>query len=118
MYGDDLEEIMSELVTEGFLNEERFAQSYARGKFRMKQWGRLKIIRELKLRYISEYCIKKGLAEIDLEEYHDTLVRLLEKKLAVTREANPYKLRKKLTDFASRKGYEYYNIKMALEDIL
>lgn len=118
VYGQDLEDIISELVTEGFLNELRFAQSYARGKFRMKRWGRMRIRQELKRRSISDYCIKKGMLEIDLEEYHNTLVKLLEKKLAITSEPNPYRLKRKLTEHAVRKGYEYENINMALQDVL
>lgn len=118
VYGQDLEDIISDLVTEGFLNELRFAQSYARGKFRMKKWGKLKIKQELKRKQVSDYCIKKGMLEIDMVEYHETLVGLLQKKNLLTREPNTYKLKRKLTEFASRKGYEYENIKLALEDVL
>ena len=69
VYGDDLEEIMAALVEDDFLNEERFARSFARGKFRIKQWGRLRIKRELKVRQISDYCIRKAMTEIDDEDY-------------------------------------------------
>jgi len=118
VYGDELEQVIAELISENFLNEERFAKSYARGKFRMKKWGKMKITQELKFRYISPYCIKKGMAEIDNEEYFDTLVELLTKKNNILRESDKYKRRKKLTDHATRKGYEYAVIKMALEDVL
>ncbi len=107
VYGDTLEEIISDLITEGFLNEERFARSYTRGKFRMKGWGRVKIRSELKYRLISDYCIRKAMTEIDEEEYYETLQRLLTKKDNLLREKNPYKRRKKLTDHANRRGYEY-----------
>lgn len=82
VYGDDLENILADLVQEGFLDELRFARSFARGKFRMKQWGRLRIVGELKKREISEYCIRAGLAEIDEEDYRQTLRELLAKKSA------------------------------------
>ncbi len=103
IYGDDLEEIISDLVTEGFLNEERFARSFARGKFRMNHWGRFKIRMHLKQKGVSEYSISQGLEEIDEEEYINAIDRELVKKL------------KGATDFSScqkaktaliRKGFE------------
>ena len=66
---DDVEQHIIDLIETGILNEERFAKAYAGGKFRMKQWGREKIRQQLKFRKISEYCIRKGLAEIDGNEY-------------------------------------------------
>ena len=73
VYGDTLEEIMAELVIERFLDEERFARSYVRGKFRLKKWGRVRIKRELKLRKISAYCQRKGLEEIEEELFLDVV---------------------------------------------
>ena len=78
--GEQAEELISGLITEGFLNEERFARAFSRGKFRMKNWGKHRIIHELKLRDISPRCIQDGLTEIDPEEYADTLRREDEKK--------------------------------------
>ena len=75
VYGDELEAIIAELVTENFLNEERFARSYARGKFRMRQWGKKRIVRELKVRDISEYCIRKALLEIEEDVYYENLAK-------------------------------------------
>ena len=67
--GEDAEFVIGELIREDFLNEERFARSFARGKFRMKQWGRIRIRMELKQKGVSDPCIRKGLAEIDEDEY-------------------------------------------------
>ena len=67
VYGDKADEIVAQLITDNFLNEERFAVSYARGKFRIKRWGKIRIRQELKLRQIPEYSIKKAMAEIDAE---------------------------------------------------
>ena len=64
-----VENVIAELIASNFINEERFAKAYAGGKFRIKKWGRVKISIELKRRKISTYCIKKGLAEIEEEEY-------------------------------------------------
>ena len=66
VYGDDLEEILSQLVSEDFLNEERFARSYARGKFRMNKWGKFKIRMMLKQKQVSDYCIRKGLEDTEI----------------------------------------------------
>ncbi len=81
IYGEELERVITDLIADDFLNEQRFAESYARGKFRMKKWGRHKITQHLKMKKISAYCIKKGLQEIDEEEYLETLSSLLDKRL-------------------------------------
>ena len=80
VYGDMLEEVISELIIEGYLSEDRFARSYARGKFRMNQWGKNKIIVGLKAKYIPANMIQTALTEIDEEDYLNTLQKLLEKK--------------------------------------
>ena len=76
-----VENVIAELIASNFINEERFAKAYARGKFRIKKWGRVKISIELKRRKISAYCIKKGLAEIEEEEYIKTLQKVAEVKI-------------------------------------
>jgi len=113
VYGDELEEIISELIKENYLNEERYAQSYARGKFRMKRWGRNKILIELKKRKISPYCIKKGMKEIDEEEYQKTIDKLVTDKWASLSGHEAIK-RKKVFEFCYRKGYEAKYINEAL----
>lgn len=118
VYGDDLEQIIAELIEERFLDEERFAKSYARGKFRIKKWGKLKIQRELKSKRISEYCIKKGMAEIDLEDYYTTLKELVQKKDGTLRETDYYKRRQKLTEYAMRRGFEYDLISEAVREVI
>ena len=107
IYGDLLEEIISELILDKFLDEERFSKSYARGKFRMKQWGRIKIKQELKLRSITDYCIRSAMKEIDEIEYLDTLKNLLVQKEKTLKPVNQWDRKKKLLDFALGKGYEY-----------
>lgn len=100
------EMILLHLLQENFLNEERFAKSYARGKFRIKKWGKQRIIRELKFRDISAYNIKSALKEIDEEEYLKTVFEITEKRNESISETNQYKRKKKLIDFLLRKGYE------------
>ena len=103
VYGDELEEILSQLVSEDFLNEERFARSYVRGKFRMNKWGRFKIRLQLKHKQVSDYCIRKGMEEIEDEEYNATIDDLLLKKL---RGATDFKSRQKAKEALIRKGFE------------
>ncbi len=117
IYGDDLEEIIAELIAEDFLNEERFARSYARGKFRMKKWGRMRIRRELKIRNISEYCIKKGLSEITEEEYEAVLSRLLTRKNEILKKSSLFERRKKLFNYAYSKGFEANLIQSFVKDL-
>ncbi len=100
------EEIILHLMKHDFLNEERFARSFARGKFRIKKWGKVRIIRELKFRYITEYNIKLALTEIDIDAYHTTFNELAEKKYLTIRESNIYKKRKKLADYLLYRGWE------------
>ncbi len=113
--GATLEEVMAELIEEGFLDEERFARSFARGKWRFKGWGRRRIVRELERRDISEYCIRKALEEIEEDEYLPGLVKLLERKAATLAPCPPPELRKRLRDFALRRGFEPELISQALE---
>ena len=101
-----IDDIVVHLIQNGFLNEERFAKSFARGKFRIKKWGRVRIERELKTRGLSEYNIEVGLEEIDEEEYIDTFEIVAEKKQATIREKNPYKAKAKLANFLLYRGFE------------
>jgi len=107
IYGDLLEEIISDLISNNFLDEERFARTFARGKFRMKQWGRNKIKQELKIRDVSSYSIKAAMTEIDPNEYIEVLINLISKKERTTTFKNQFDKKKKLTDYALSKGYEY-----------
>ena len=103
---EEVEEVLMDLIQHGFLNEERFARSYARGKFRTKKWGRVKIIKELKSRDISPYCIKKGMEEISNDAYDQTLNDLAEAYSLKTKESNSFKKRGKVAAYLIRKGYE------------
>jgi regulatory protein len=117
IYGDILEELIADLISNDFLNEERFAKTYARGKFRMKNWGRNKIIHELKLRKVSNYCINEALKEIDENDYIQILEKIIEKKITSTTFTNQFDRLKKLTDFALSKGYEYEIIQDVIKKI-
>lgn len=102
----EVEENIVLLIEVGILNEERYARAYARGKFRMKHWGKQKIISHLKLNKVSDYCIKKGLSEIDETEYADTLLKLAETKWNELRKDKNIHIRKsKLFRYLVQKGF-------------
>jgi regulatory protein len=115
VYGDDLENIMSQLVQDDFLNEERFARSYARGKFRIKSWGRLRITNELKMRDISEYCIRKAMSEINSDEYLTTLDNQTTLMMEAFDHLHPAEQFKKVSSRLLRKGFEYEQIRASIQ---
>ena len=102
----EVEEIISTLISDNFLNEERFAFSYVSGKFKIKKWGKIKIKQGLKLKRVTDPIIKKALNSIDGDEYFETLRGLLEKKQLVEKEKNAMKRQFKLVNYLYGKGYE------------
>lgn len=106
LYRNDVEEILSSLIADGFLNEERFAKAFAGGKFRMKKWGRIKIAHALEAKGVSKNCIRIGLKEVEENVYLQTLQQLLIQKHQSLEEENDYVLRDKLSRYAILKGYE------------
>jgi len=117
LWPEAVENIIAKLIEDNFLNEERFACSFARGKFNIKKWGKIKIKQELKQRRINDYCIKKAMKEIDDDDYYIALKKLLTQKKSLVKESNPVKLKFKLATYAMGKGFEQDLIFMALEEI-
>ncbi len=106
MDSDEIDQIMVHLITENFINEERFATSFARGKHRIKHWGKIRITNELKFRNISQTLINIALKEITPEEYLNTFHALAERLWESIRETNSLKKRKKFCDYMLRRGFE------------
>lgn len=106
MDADEIDVILVKLISDNFLNEERFACSFARGKHRMKQWGRIRIVNELKFKKINIRLITTALQEISAEEYLTTFQALAERNWESIRESNALKKRKKFCDYLLRKGFE------------
>lgn len=106
MTSDEIDSILVHLIGENFLNEARFACSFARGKHRIKHWGKIRIVNELKFRKINQTLITIALKEISPEEYADTFHRLAEKQWESIRETNFQKKKKKFGDYLLRKGFE------------
>src|SRR3954468_24055784 len=100
------DEILSVLIEENYLNEERFAKAFVGGKFRMKDWGRKKIYYALKEKKVSEYNIKKAMKEIDEEQYQKTLLELAEKKYGLLKSEQYLARKKKTMDYLLQKGFE------------
>ena len=103
----DIESILSQLIENGSLNEERFARAFVRGRFRIKKWGRKKIIAELKRRQITQHCIARAIKEIDEAAYRNTLSSLYTAKLLTLKnEKNKFLKHRKIKDYLLQKGYE------------
>ncbi|MCF6350965.1 MAG: RecX family transcriptional regulator [Flavobacteriaceae bacterium] len=102
--------IIIHLIQNDFLNEERFAKSFVRGKFNIKKWGKYKIKNELKFRQISAYNIKTAMNEIDDEVYTETIKKLVVKKAATLSEENIFIKKKKILNFLLQKGYEFKDV--------
>jgi regulatory protein len=102
----EVDEMLSYLITEGFLNEERFAKSFAGGKFRVKKWGRIKIVHALESKGLTKNCIRIGLKEIDEADYLRTLEELLKSKISELAETNVFIVRDKASKYAIQKGFE------------
>ncbi len=106
MYPAGVEQVIGELIANNYLNEERFANAYAQGKFRMKGWGRIKIKQGLKLKRVPDKLISKALRALDGDEYLRLLTSVLTKKATQVTEKDPYKRRYKLMQYAMGRGFE------------
>lgn len=107
LYKRDVEKLISDLIEENYLNEERFALQYAGGKFRIKHWGKNKIKQALKQKQVSDYCIKKALKEIDDKDYLKAFEKLVEQRMKTLKgEKNIFVKKRKLRDYLLQKGYE------------
>ena len=109
--------LIVELIQYNFLNEERYARSFSRGKFRIKKWGKIKIRTALKKRDVYFKCIDLAMLEIDDKTYLNTLKELLQKKNDILKETNLYKRKMKLISYLVSRGYEYDLIHDALVEL-
>jgi regulatory protein len=117
LYKKDVEEIITELIENNYLNEERFATQFAGGKFRLKQWGRKKIQYELQQKGVSPYCIKKGLKEIDEAEYLKTLLKLTTAKWNNLAHEQYLNRQAKTHAYLLQKGFEPSLISQAIQQV-
>ena len=118
LHKKEVEEIISTLISENYLNEERFAIHFAGGKFRMKQWGKIKIKQALKFKQVNDYCIRIALKEIDSKEYERVFQKLTEQKLKTLKsEKNIFIKKRKLQDFLLQRGFETSLIRNVVNNI-
>ncbi len=117
VYGVIAEELIVDLISAGFLNEERFAQAFVRGKFRLKKWGKNKIMQGLKFKNISQNCMKSGIEEIDEHEYLETLSLLTEKKWNSISEKDVFKKKHKVFQYLIGRGFESELIQDAISSL-
>lgn len=111
----DHNEIIATLIEENYLNEERFAKAFAGGRFRIKQWGRVKIKYELKQKQVSDYSIKKALKQIEEEEYLKVLGKLAAEKYTSLKNEQHLIRKKKTMDYLIGKGFEMELVRGAME---
>lgn len=118
LHQNEVEEIIAGLVLDNFLNEERFARAYASGKFRIKRWGRNKIIQGLRYRKISPYCLAAAMEEIDENEYLQTLRLLTEQKLVHVKTSDRRVKFIKIANYLMNKGFEKELVVTVINDTL
>jgi regulatory protein len=118
MIPEAIDVIMVHLIAHNYLNEERFAKAYVRGKFRIKKWGKIRLVRELKFREISKYSIDAALKDIDPNEYQSTLEELAQKRIAAVKERNPYKKKRKVADYLLYRGWESHLVYDLLSELV
>jgi len=115
VFKKDHDEIVAALIEEKYLNEERFAIAFAGGKFRLKQWGRVKIEYELKQKQVSSYSIKKALKQIDEEVYLRVLNKLAEEKYVALKDKQFLVRKKKTMNYLAGKGFEMELVREVVE---
>ncbi len=106
MIPEVIDKIIVHLIDQNYLNEQRFAYAFVSGKFRIKKWGKKRLINELKQREISKYNINEALSQIEEDDYLNTLDALAKKRLSQIKETNVYKRKKKLADYLLYRGWE------------
>jgi regulatory protein len=118
LWAEAIENIIAELISTNFISEERFAEAFVSGKFRIKQWGRIKIKIELKQHRISEPVIRKALAVIDGDEYMRVLRKQAEKKAKTEKEKHPQKRQYKLMRYLMSRGFEQDLVREVLGELM
>jgi regulatory protein len=115
---DEMDYVILLLMQGSYLNEERFARSFVSGKYRIKKWGRNKIVMKLKEKAVSKKCIELGLQEIDTSEYYGNLYHIAERRLEASKETNPFKKKQKVATYLYGRGYESNLIWEVIDELI
>ncbi len=115
---DDAEDIIQKLKDEKFIDDERYVSAYTSEKFRINQWGRVKMRYYLHMKGLSDSLIQKGLESLDEEKYHKVLVQLMKKKARSVKKKNPYEKMGQVIRFAQNRGFEPELIHRYLNEII
>lgn len=118
MFNQAIDHIVGHLIKENYLNEERFSKSFARGKFRTKQWGKKRIVNELRFRGITTFNIQLALKEISEEEYLKTLDTLAKKRFTEIKETHLQKKKKKIADYLLYRGWESHLVYGKIKELV
>ena len=110
--------IIIHLLEHNFLNEERFAKTFVSGKFKIKHWGRRRLIFELKSKNVSKYNINEALKAISEEEYLEVFNNLAKKRNQAIKETNKLKKKKQLIDYLLYRGWESHLVYEKANDLL
>jgi regulatory protein len=106
LHRNEVEQIITQLISENYLNEQRFAVAYAGGKFRINGWGRLKIKQGLEAKRVSRPCITEALNKLDKRDYEAALKKLISEKTKTIKENNPFRKKHQVARYIISKGYE------------
>jgi regulatory protein len=118
LYEEEINELLVRLISEDYLNEERFAQQFARGKSNLKGWGVIKIQQELRRRNVSDWCIRQALSGIDIDTHQKNIMKAVKfKEKQLMSEKNSFIKRKKIERYLQSKGFDYEQIKEALSPL-
>jgi regulatory protein len=112
------EKVIERLITENYLNEGRFAKTFAGSKFRNNKWGKTRIVHELRQRRIPDELIREAVEELVDEDYTNVLINLLAKKSKEIREPDPFRKKQKLIAFAVQKGFTYDEARKAATELI
>lgn len=118
MIPEAIDHIMGYLIEHDFLNEQRFADSFARGKFRIKKWGRVRIINELRRRELSPFTIKKALEQISDQEYLEAFDEIAKKRHKALSGAGHQEKKRKLSSYLLYRGWENHLINDKVRELL
>ncbi len=113
----EINQIISNLISDNYLNESRFAQSFVRGKFNIKNWGKIRITSELKKRNISSYNIKLGLKELDEQDYLNKFEAIFKKKMSSLKGLSIQTKKKKIVSYLLYRGWENHLIFTKINEI-